>query len=166
MKDKVKGLLLGIIIGSMITGASAFAANTTVVRAHLKSIGLYVDGVKVGDSNVINYNNAVYVPARSISSAMGQSIHYSGGDLFIGKQPAKKSLSEDEAFEVLYNKLKSDAVKYNLHFMVDRIEGDYYVFQVYEDMETHIATFGWYYVERSSGKAYYWDLADNVLIEV
>ena len=47
----------------------------------------------------------------------------------------------------------------------DKKDGrDYYVLQAYESMQDHIATIGWYYVEKSTGKAFEYDIIADKLI--
>ncbi|WP_408892260.1 hypothetical protein [Paenibacillus taichungensis] len=43
MRDKVKGLLIGITIGSMLTGVTAYAASGTPIKALLQKVNIYVD---------------------------------------------------------------------------------------------------------------------------
>jgi uncharacterized membrane protein len=42
----------------------------------------------------------------------------------------------------------------------------YYVIQVFDSMEDHSATSGWYYINKKNGKAYEWDLNEDKLIPV
>ncbi|WP_179132258.1 MULTISPECIES: hypothetical protein [Paenibacillus] len=43
LKDKVKGLIIGITIGSMLTGVSAYAAGGTKIKGFLQKVNIYVD---------------------------------------------------------------------------------------------------------------------------
>lgn len=92
MKDKVKGLVLGIAIGSLLTGTSvAMAANTTSIKVAFKQVGLYIDQVKKSDANVIIYNGTTYVPARTMSTAMSKDIRLSNNNLYIGSNQASSA---------------------------------------------------------------------------
>lgn len=165
MKDKVKGLIIGITIGSMLTGVSAYAAGGTTIKGLLQKANIYVDGSKKVTTDTITYNNTTYVPVRSISNAIGEKVSLNNGNLFIGKQPTAK-VNQDNASKFVYNKIKKDADKYNLHFMDEGTDGGYYVVRAFEDMPTHIATYGWYYVDMLTGDVYNWDLASNDLTKL
>lgn len=156
MKDKVKGLVVGILIGSTITGATAFAASGTSVKAVIQKINLYVDGTKKTTANAITYNNTTYVPVRSMSSALGQNVALRDNNLYIGKIP-KLNITEKEAVKLVKNKYG-----YNSSYLIVEVDNEVdnqYVVHVYEIViddektgEGHTATYGWYYVDKSSGK--------------
>jgi len=165
MKEKFKGLIIGLAVGSMLTGATAYAANGTSIKALMQQITLYVDGTKKATTNVIYYNNTTYVPARVTSNALGKDISLQGTNLYLGKQPTTK-VTEEEAVTLVYKKIKKDADKYKLHFMIDDPVDNYYVIRAYEDMETHIATYGWYYVDRYTGDVYKYDVAEVSLEKI
>lgn len=94
MKDKVKGLVLGIAIGSLLTGTGvAMAANTTSIQVAFKQVGLYIDQVKKSDANVIIYKGTTYVPARTMSNAMSKDIRLSNNNLYIGNNQANSASS-------------------------------------------------------------------------
>lgn len=164
MKDKVKGLIIGIAIGSMLTGVTAFAANGTAIKAVMQKMNIYIDGTKKSNSDVINYKGATYVPIRAVGSAIGKQVGLHEGNLYIGKQPDIK-ITEKDAINLLYKKIKKDADKYKLHFMVDNNEGDRYVIRVYEDFSDHIATYGWFYVYKNTGKVTKNDIVSGEEVE-
>ncbi|SDM15450.1 Copper amine oxidase N-terminal domain-containing protein [Paenibacillus sp. OK060] len=156
MKDKVKGLVVGILIGSTITGATAFAASGISVKAVIQKVNLYVDGTKKTTANAITYNNTTYVPVRSMSSALGQNVALRDNNLYIGKIP-KLNITEKEAVKLVKNKYG-----YNSSYLIVEVDNELdnqYVVHVYEVViddektgEGHTATYGWYYVDKSSGK--------------
>lgn len=159
MKDKVKGIVLGIAIGTMLTGATAFAASgTTNIKVVIQKLGIYVDGTKKTAADAIIYKGTTYVPARSVSNAIGKEIGLVNGGLYIGKQPVIK-ITEDRAMELVYKKIKSEADKYHLHFMIDGNEDNEYTIRVFEDFPDHIATYGWYYVNKTNGTVSKEDIA-------
>lgn len=168
MKDKLKGLVIGILIGSTITGATAFAAtNSTPIKAAIQKLNLYVDGTKKSNVNAITYNNTTYVPARSVSQAFNQAISIKGDNLYIGKQP-KFIVNEDNAYKYVYSKIKKDADKYKLGMMDEGYsdDGKYFVIRVYEDHPEHIVTWGFYYVELTNGAVYKYDIAEDELVKL
>lgn len=157
MKDKLKGLVLGIAIGTMLTGATAFATSgTTNIKVTIQKLGIFVDGSKKASADAIIYKGTTYVPARSVSNAIGKEVGLVNGGLYIGKQP-KISVTEDQAIKLVKNKLEIGSSS-TLHVGVDHLEGNSYVVHVYEvvidDAKTgdgHTATWGWYYVDKTSG---------------
>ncbi|MGV2887183.1 hypothetical protein [Paenibacillus taichungensis] len=165
MKDKLKGLVIGILIGSTITGATAFAATTTPIKAAIQKVSLYVDGTKKSTTDVITYKNTTYIPVRSMSNAMGEKVSLKGDNLYIGKQPTAK-VSLDKAFDLVYSKIKKDADKYKLHFMEDGTSEGRYVIRAYEDFPDHIATYGWYHVDMQNGAVYWYDLVNDKMIKL
>nr|WP_145401636.1 stalk domain-containing protein [Paenibacillus xylanexedens] len=157
MKDKLKGLVIGILIGSTITGATAFAAaNSTPIKAAIQKLNLYVDGTKKSNVNAITYNNTTYVPVRSMSAALGKNVTLREDNLYIGKTP-KLNITEKEAVKLVKNKYGYNNSK--LIVEVDNEVDNQYVVHVYEIViddektgEGHTATYGWYYVDKTSGK--------------
>lgn len=162
MKDKVKGLIIGITIGSMLTGVSAYAANGINIKAVLQKVNLFVDGKKQTTTYAITYKNTTYVPVQTMSNALSKDVSLKGDNLYVGKQPAIK-VTQDRAVKLVYSKIKKDADKYKLHFMEEGTEGTFYIVRAFEDMPTHIATYGWYYVDMYTGVVYEWDLAKDEL---
>ncbi|WP_411735097.1 hypothetical protein [Paenibacillus sp. M2] len=165
MKDKLKGLVIGILIGSTITGATAFAATTTPIKAVIQKVSLYVDGTKKSTTDAITYKNTTYVPVRSMSNAIGEKVSLKGDNLYIGKQP-KEKVSLDDAFDLVYKKIKKDVDKYSLSMMEDGESEGKYVIRVFEDFPDHIATYGWYYVDMNTGAVYWYDLAYDRMVKL
>ncbi|NMO97126.1 stalk domain-containing protein [Paenibacillus lemnae] len=165
MKDKVKGIVIGLILGTMLTGVTAYSASSTNIKAVLNKVNLYVDGVKKSTANTITYKNTTYVPVRAMSNALNKDVSLKGDNLFIGKQPNVK-VTQDKAFDLVYTKIKKESDKYKLHYMDEGVDGSYYIVRAFENMPTHIATYGWYYVDMYTGVVYEWDLVENELIKL
>ncbi|MFS0855242.1 hypothetical protein [Paenibacillus taichungensis] len=167
MKDKIKGLVVGILIGSTITGATAFAANTAPIKAVIQKVSLYVDGTKKSTTDAITCKNTTYVPVRSMSNAIGEKVSLKGDNLYIGKQP-KFVVNEDNAYKYVYSKIKKDVDKYKLGMMDEGYseDGKYFVIRVYEDHPTHIVTWGFYYVELTNGAVYKYDIPEDKLVKL
>lgn len=147
---------MGILIGSTITGATAFAATGTPIKAVIQKISLYVDGTEKSTANAITYNNTTYVPVRSIGKAIGENVTLRGYDLYIGKVP-KLNITESQAVKMV--KEKYGFTTYPQIVEVDYIEGNNYVVHAYDiaivDKKTgegHTMTYGWYYVNKDTGK--------------
>jgi hypothetical protein len=76
---KYKQLVIGVLLGSMITGAGAAAASqSTAITAFLKdgvTFKFNGDEKKLKDGySVLNYNNSTYVPARFVAEELGAKV--------------------------------------------------------------------------------------------
>jgi hypothetical protein len=99
MKDKVKGLILGLTIGTMVTGASVFAANTTKIEVVYDNLKYMVDGVQkvptTGQGFI--YQGTTYVPLRFAAEATGKEISWDSKNktIWIGQKEGEfKYLSD------------------------------------------------------------------------
>lgn len=59
---------------------------------------------------------------------------------------------------------KGENTKFSFDHEESRNGTDYYVIHAFEDMGDHVATLGWYYVEKNGGKVYEWNLAGDELM--
>jgi foldase protein PrsA len=77
MKDKVKGLIIGLSIGSLIAGSAAYA-SATQIEVVFKNIKYMFDGVekKSTQGQGFVYNNTTYVPLRFVSEALGKKVQW------------------------------------------------------------------------------------------
>ncbi|QGQ96792.1 peptidylprolyl isomerase [Paenibacillus psychroresistens] len=77
MKDKVKGLIIGLSIGSLIAGSAAYA-SATQIEVVFKSIKYMFNGVekKSTQGQGFVYNNTTYVPLRFVGEALGQEVKW------------------------------------------------------------------------------------------
>ena len=79
----------------------------------------------------------------------------------------REAFTEDEAIEFLKDKLGN---KENLTLEVQNAESDDgkegYIIQVSEMMDDHLATLGWYFVDKYNKEAFEWDMSNNELIEI
>ncbi|MBD3920424.1 hypothetical protein H8B09_16805 [Paenibacillus sp. PR3] len=78
---KYKQLVIGVLLGSMITGAGAAAASqSTAISAFLKDgITFKFNGEekKLEDGySVLNYKNSTYVPARFVAEELGATVKW------------------------------------------------------------------------------------------
>ncbi|MDR6882189.1 peptidylprolyl isomerase [Bacillus sp. 3255] len=90
MKDKVKGLIVGLTIGSLISGTAAFAAGTQIEVA-FRSLKYMFDGVEKtpdGGKGFI-YEGSTYVPLRFVSEALGKKVEWDEANetIWIGSNP-------------------------------------------------------------------------------
>ncbi|KAF6576390.1 hypothetical protein JDW19_03350 [Paenibacillus polymyxa] len=164
MNDKLKGLLVGLTIGMMITGATAMAASGTSVNAVVKKFDVFLEGTKKNTADGLIYNGNTYISVKDIGIAESRQISLIDNKLYLGKQ--QKMITENQALHILSDKIKKDAVKYNLNLMVEGLEGTKYCIRVYEDFPDHIATYGFYYVDKHTSKVTKYDIAQDKEVEI
>ncbi len=75
MKDKLKGLITGICVGSLLTGTTAFAAGSQI-EVTFKNIRYLFNGAEktpVQDEHFI-YKGQAYLPIRFVGEALGKKV--------------------------------------------------------------------------------------------
>jgi foldase protein PrsA len=89
MKVKLKGLVLGILIGIFLTTSVAFVSSTQI-QVYFKNLKVMFDGVekKSETGEIFIYNNQTYVPIRFISEALGEKVRWdeNNNTVWIGKK--------------------------------------------------------------------------------
>ncbi|TCM89134.1 copper amine oxidase-like protein [Paenibacillus sp. BK033] len=99
MKDKFKGLFAGLLVGTMVTGGTIYAANTKSIQVTFDNLKFMVDGVqkKSSSGQPFFYQGTTYVPLRFAAEATGKDIQYDSKNktIWIGKKVGSfKYLSE------------------------------------------------------------------------
>ncbi|MBV4432211.1 hypothetical protein KM803_12865 [Clostridium tyrobutyricum] len=81
------------------------------------------------------------------------------------KIETNNKITQDRAVQLVEQSLKQKNANTKVIFDHDitRDNVEYYVIHSFDDMKDHIATSGWYYVDKSNGKVYEWDLANDKL---
>ncbi|MEJ3716656.1 hypothetical protein WGM54_01395 [Paenibacillus polymyxa] len=164
MNDKLKGLFVGLTMGTMITGATAMAASGTSVNAVVKKFDVFLEGTKKNTAEGLIYNGNTYISVKDIGTAESRPISIKSNKLYLGKQ--QNIITENQAITILLDKIKNEATKYNLHVMVEGIEGTKYSLRAYEDFPDHIATYGFYYVDKYTGKVTKYDIVNDKEVEI
>lgn len=156
MNDKVKGILIGAIIGTMLSGATAFAATGMNINVVAKKLAIYMDGAKKTTADAFIYKGTTYVPIKSAGTAIGKQVGLYGDNLYIGKQPSPK-VNADQAVKLVNDKYGPFNPVYTVE--VDHESQTTYTVHVYEIViddpvtkEGHTATFNWYDVDKYTGK--------------
>jgi len=86
MKEKLQGLIVGMLIGTTITGGIVFAKNgTEMIEVLYNNIKVYKDNVlcelKDSNSTVIEpfiYNGTTYMPVRGAANLAGMDVDWDG----------------------------------------------------------------------------------------
>lgn len=99
MKDKVKGLIIGLTMGSMITGATVFASNSAKIEVIYDNLKYMVDGIQKVPSTGQGfiYQGTTYVPLRFAAEATGKEITWDGKNktIWIGQKEDSFSYLSD-----------------------------------------------------------------------
>lgn len=91
MNDKLKGLVLGLSLGVMLTGSVAYASGTQI-EVYFQNIKYMFDGIvktpteEQGQGFI--YNGTTYVPLRFVSEALGKEVQWDGDTqtIWVGKK--------------------------------------------------------------------------------
>lgn len=97
MKERLQGLVAGVLIGSTILGGAAYAvARTEKIDVLFDNIEIVVDGEKI-DARDANgqkvepfvYNGTTYLPVRAIGDAIGKDVLWDGVEkvVYLGTKP-------------------------------------------------------------------------------
>ncbi|MCD1260312.1 peptidylprolyl isomerase [Paenibacillus athensensis] len=90
MKDKVKGLIVGLTIGSLLSGSAVFAAGTQIEVA-FRNLKFMFDGVEKTpqEGKGFIYEGSTYVPLRFVSESLGKEVQWdeASNTIWIGKAP-------------------------------------------------------------------------------
>lgn len=124
MKDKVKGLAAGLLIGTLITGSAAYAAgSSTKIEVVFQSVKYMFDGVqKVAPDNAIVYKGQMYAPVKFIAESSGKGFSYDSKNhtAWIGKKEgAFKYLSDVNYARV--NARNESLIDFNQNYQRNKI---------------------------------------------
>lgn len=105
MKKRMQGLIIGVLIGAIMTNGMALGkSGTEIIEALYNNIKIYVDGVKIEPKDATGknvepfiYNGTTYLPVRAIGEAIGKKVSWEGSShsVYIGKMPGKETYLTD-----------------------------------------------------------------------
>lgn len=114
MKEKIKGLFAGLLIGSMITGSLAYASNGNMIEVfyNIKDIKINkVSKMPIGDQMPFTYKGTTFVPLRYISDNLGQNVKWEGStqtihigetnqpnEIYLGKEIQSMSYKKSSSY--------------------------------------------------------------------
>ena len=110
-KQRLQGLVAGVLIGVLLTGGVVFADNISkTVDVIYNSIKIFIDGAeyvaKDANGNVIEpfiYNGTTYLPVRGIANAFGKDVIWDGenASVYLGK--TGQNQPDDYLHKLQYN---------------------------------------------------------------
>jgi hypothetical protein len=122
--------------------------------------------IGIKDNNSKNITKTSEEKTAPKAQKLQKDNHSGKGERSNGNSTA--AITGDNAVKLVRNRVKSDEP--NASFTFDHIETkdnvEYYVVHAFDSMEDHGATTGWYYVDKSTGKVYEYDLVSNKLISI
>lgn len=97
LNDKIKGVLIGLLVGSTVAGGLVFAkSGTESIEAVYDNIKIVVDGEEIQPKDANGqpvepfiYNGTTYLPVRSVGMAMGKDVNWDGVEkvVYLGSKP-------------------------------------------------------------------------------
>lgn len=97
MREKLKGLVAGLLIGTTVAGGSVWAATgMRSIDVMFDNIKIYMNGelVEPKDANgqtvePFVYNGTTYLPVRAVSNAIGKDVSWDGVEkvVYLGAKP-------------------------------------------------------------------------------
>jgi len=86
LKEKLKGAVVGLLIGATLSGGVAMAVNTaTWYDVVVDGIKIVLDGKQLNPTDAngnsvepIIYNGTTYLPVRALSNAFGKAVYWDG----------------------------------------------------------------------------------------
>lgn len=97
MKEKVKGVIAGLLIGSTIAGGSVWAATgMQTIDVSFDNIKIFMDGEQIDPKDATGqtvepfiYNGTTYLPVRAVGNAIGKEVSWDGVNkvVYLGAKP-------------------------------------------------------------------------------
>lgn len=97
MKERIQGIISGILIGALCTGGAVFAKSAVEnIEVAYDNIKIYMDGELVDprDANgqkvePFIYNGTTYLPVRAVGAAIGKEVSWDGVEkvVYLGAKP-------------------------------------------------------------------------------
>ena len=126
MKERFKGLIAGVLIGSVVAGGSAFAAaNYKTIDVLFDNIKIVIDGeeIEAKDANGTKvepfvYNGTTYLPVRAVGNAIGKDVSWDGVEkvVYLGAKPGNTESWLDVCGPYQYTRGKEYTLEENKYF--------------------------------------------------
>ena len=110
MKKRLQGLIIGVLIGALLTSGAVSAKHITeTIDAVYMNIKLVVDGIEITpkdvNGNIVEpfiFNGTTYLPVRAIGEAFDKAVHWDGETttVYVGDivKPAKEVYLFDKPY--------------------------------------------------------------------
>lgn len=99
LKEKFKGIVIGVLIGAMITATTGFAINTTTLYDVVTNgIRIVIDGKQLNPTDAngnpvepMIYNGTTYLPVRAVANAFDKAVYWDGPEytVYLGDMDGK-----------------------------------------------------------------------------
>lgn len=124
LHSKLKYIVIGLIIGSFLSGSVAFASGYSLSLFQAKIV---INGVEKQGENyqyyngqsyvptALNYNGTTYVPLRLFSEALGESVKYVSDDktIYVGEIPNDQVVSGQYMSDIMKPYYETSSVGVN-----------------------------------------------------
>lgn len=137
MKQRLQGMILGLLIGVMLAGGTVFAGSISkTVNIAYNNIKIFIDGAeyvaKDGNGKVVEpfvYNGTTYLPVKAIANAFGKDVIWDGktSSIYIGKKDQNQPdnyLDRIQYSDIITGKQENKVWKINGR-ITDYLKNDY-----------------------------------------
>ena len=97
MKERVKGVIAGLLVGSTIAGGGVWAATgMQTIDVSFSDIKIFMDGEQIDPKDANGqtvepfiYNGTTYLPVRAVGNAIGKEVSWDGVNkvVYLGAKP-------------------------------------------------------------------------------
>ena len=104
MKKRLQGLIIGLVIGVMISSVVTFAkSGTDLIEAWYSDIKIFINGQKINPTDVNGntvepfiYNGTTYLPVRAVGNSLGMDVDWDNDTktVFLGEKPVYTNSDE------------------------------------------------------------------------
>ena len=126
MKEKLKGIAIGLLMGVLLTGGISYAASRSeTIDVFYDNIKIFIDGEELdprdGDGEKVEpfiYNGTTYLPVRAVGQAVGKSVDWDGVEkvVYLGAKPGDTENWLDVCGPYLYKECKEYRLTNNEYF--------------------------------------------------
>ena len=126
MKEKLKGIAIGLLMGVLLTGGISYAATRSeTIDVFYDNIKIFIDGEELdprdGDGEKVEpfiYNGTTYLPVRAVGQAVGKSVDWDGVEkvVYLGAKPGDTENWLDVCGPYQYKECKEYRLTNNEYF--------------------------------------------------